>query len=55
MLGRRFQRGNIRVSSEEDAVIVETSDTSECFHDDSGAQLVIGERIADAMVELLAR
>jgi len=34
---------------------VETSDTSECFHYDSGAQIVIGERIAAAMVELLAR
>ena len=36
------------------AVTVETSDTSECFHYDSGAQIVIGERVADAMVTLLA-
>jgi hypothetical protein len=35
-------------------VTVETSDTSECFHYDSGAQIVIGERIADAMTTLLA-
>ncbi len=35
------------------AVTVRSDDTSECFHYDSGAQVVIGIRAAEAMVELL--
>jgi hypothetical protein len=37
------------------AVTVETADLSECFHYDSGAQIVIGERIAAAISALLSR
>ena len=33
--------------------VVASADTSECYHYDSGAQLVIGERAANAMLELL--
>jgi hypothetical protein len=33
--------------------LVETADLSDCFHYDSGAQLIIGERAADAMKPLI--
>jgi hypothetical protein len=33
--------------------VVPSADTSACYHYDSGAQLVIGERAAKAMLELL--
>jgi len=34
-------------------VTVETSDTSECFHYDSGAQIMIGARIAEAVSAIM--
>ncbi len=51
-----IQAAQDAVASALDGVVtVETKDTSECFHYDSGAQIVIGERIAGAMVALLSR
>ena len=35
--------------------LVRSDDTSECFHYDSGAQAVIGERAAEAMLQLMGQ
>jgi len=37
----------------DNVALVRSDDTSECFHYDSGAQAVIGERAAEAMLQLL--
>ena len=33
--------------------IVNSKDLSDCFHYDSGSQIIIGERIGNSMLELL--
>ena len=52
----RIQRAQDAVAAAlEQVETVETRDTSECFHYDSGAMIVIGERAAQAMLGLRAR
>jgi hypothetical protein len=51
---RNIQTAQEAVAADDAHVrLVHSHDTSECFHYDSGAQVVIGERAAQAMLDLL--
>lgn len=52
---KNIQQGQDSVAAgDANIAIVASADTSECFHYDSGAQIVIGERAANAMLQLMA-